>query len=204
MGIGTYLLDKEHLPIYPEFEDNTVVMDENEPSSAQAHEKREKARAEKAAKMPTVEEASQVFLKSKQDQLGYLIQSTLRIEKGLATLIKNQESLERIIEQKFYDLDVKVTEIQTAVEQLQEEGEEKKGKSTTDAFKRVPRGPRSAVVPVTDTQALVSAPAATAPVPPPTPTPSAPTISSEAFVLGVLSTPPPEDQACESFSTMNF
>ena len=68
--------------------------------------------------MPSVEEASQVFLKSKQDQLGYLIQSTLRIEKGLATLTQNQESLERIIEQKFYDLDVKVTEIQSVVEQL--------------------------------------------------------------------------------------
>ena len=54
------------------------------------HMKRiEKAKAEKAAKMPTMEEASQVFLKSKQDQLGYLIQSTLRIEKGLATLTKN-------------------------------------------------------------------------------------------------------------------
>ena len=46
--------------INPEFEDNAVVMDENEPSSAQAHEKREKAKAEKAAKMPTAEEASQV------------------------------------------------------------------------------------------------------------------------------------------------
>ena len=111
MGTGTYLLDKEHLALYPEFEDNTIVMTENEPSSAQAHEKREKARAEKAAKMPTVEEASQVFLKTKQDQLGYLIQSTLRIEKGLATLTQNQESLERIIEQKYYNLDVKVTEI---------------------------------------------------------------------------------------------
>ena len=98
MGTGKYILDKEHLPIYPEFEDNTVVMNENEPSSAQAHEKREKARAEKAAKMPTAEEAAQVFLKSKQDQLAYLIQSTLRIEKGLATLTQNQESLERIIE----------------------------------------------------------------------------------------------------------
>ena len=145
--------------------------------------------------MPTAEEASQVFLKSKQDQLGYLIQSTLRIEKGLATLTKNQESLERIIEPKFYDLDVKVTEIQTAVEQLQEEAEEKKGKSTTDAFARVPRGQRSAAVPVTDTRATTSAPAATAPVPPPAATPPAPATSSEAFVLGVLSTPPPEDQA---------
>ena len=145
--------------------------------------------------MPSVEEASQVFLKSKQDQLAYLIQSTLRIEKGLATLTQNQESLERIIETKFYDLDLKVTEIQTAVEQLQEEIEEKKGKATTDAFERVPRGQRSAAVPVTDTRASVSAPAATAPVPPPAPTPSAPTTSSEAFILGVLSTPPPKDQA---------
>ena len=134
-------------------------------------------------------------MKSKQYQLGYLIQSTLRIEKGLATLTKNKESLERIIETKFYDLDVKITEIQTAVEQLQEEAEEKKGKSTTDAFARVPRGQRSAVVLVTDTRATTSAPAATAPVPPPAATPPAPATSSEAFVLGVLSTPPPKDQA---------
>ena len=51
-----------------------VVMNEEDPSSVQAHEKREKARAEKAARMSTAEEASEVFLKSKQDQLGYLIQ----------------------------------------------------------------------------------------------------------------------------------
>ena len=49
----------------------------------------------------------------------------MRIEKGLATLTQNQESLERIIETKFYDLDLKVTEIQTTVEQLQEEAEER-------------------------------------------------------------------------------
>ena len=36
MGTGTYLLDKGHLPLHPEFEDNTVVMNEDEPSSAQA------------------------------------------------------------------------------------------------------------------------------------------------------------------------
>ena len=68
MGTGTYLLDKEHLPLLPEFEDNEVVMIVNEPSSAQAQEKRSKGKAEKAAKMPSVEEASQVFLKSKHDQ----------------------------------------------------------------------------------------------------------------------------------------
>ena len=56
------MLDKEHLPLKPDFEDNTVVMDEEDPSSVQAHEKREKARAEKVAKMPSAKEASQVFL----------------------------------------------------------------------------------------------------------------------------------------------
>ena len=126
MGTGIYLLDKEHLPLCPEFEDNIVVMNEEEPSSAQAQEKRAKANAEKAARMPSAKEASQVFLKSKQYQLGYLIQATLRIEKGLATLTQNQESLERVIETKFYDLDLKVTEMQTKIEQLQEEAEESK------------------------------------------------------------------------------
>ena len=109
MGTGTYLLDKEHLPLKPDFEDNTVVMDATDPTSVDAQEKREKAKAEKAAKMPSAEEASQVFLKSKQDQLGYLIQATLRIEKGLATLTRNQESLERIVETKFHALYVKMT-----------------------------------------------------------------------------------------------
>ena len=65
MGTGTYLLDKDHMPICPDFEDNTVVMDENEPSSLHAQAKKEKAGAEKAAKMPTIDEASQYFLKSK-------------------------------------------------------------------------------------------------------------------------------------------
>mgnify|MGYP005815421745 CR=1 FL=1 len=40
----------------------------------------------------------------------------MRIEKSLVTLSQNQESLERIIETKIHDLDVKVTEIQTIVE----------------------------------------------------------------------------------------
>nr|XP_045086343.1 uncharacterized protein LOC123494510 [Aegilops tauschii subsp. strangulata] len=163
MGTGTYLLDKEHPPLRPDFEDNIVVMNDEDHTSVEAQEKREKAKAKKAAKMPSVEEASQVFLKSKQYQLGYLIQATLRIEKGLATLTQNQDILERIIETKFYDLDLKVTEMQTTVEQLQEEAEEKKGKATTYAFERVPRAQRSAAVPVTDTRATTSAPWAATP-----------------------------------------
>ena len=136
-------------------------------------------------------------MKTKQEQLRYLIASTLRIEKGLATLNQNQESLERIMEQKFYDLDVKVTEIQSVVEQLQEDMQERKGKTTTAAFARVPSAQRSAAVHVTDTRATSSAPA-TAPTAPgqpaPAPTPPAPSTSTEAFVQGAISTPPTEDQ----------
>ena len=53
-------------------------------------------------------------------------------------------------------------------------------------------------MPVTDTRATSSAPATapTAPVQPaPAPTPLAPSTSTEAFVQGAISTPPPEDQA---------
>ena len=97
-----------------------------------------------------------------------------------------------------YDLHLKVTEIQTAVEQLQEEEEERRGKATIDAFQRVPRGQRSVAVPVPDTRVTSSALEATPSVPPPATTPPAPTTPTNAFVLGVLSTPPPEDQASET------
>ena len=188
-------MDKEHFPLYPDFEDNEVVMNEDDPQSVQSQEKKEKAKREKAAKMPTQEEASEYFLKTKQEQLGYLIASSLRIEKGLATLTQNQESLERIVEQKFYHLDVKVTEIQSVVEQLQDDMQERKGKTTTDAFARVPRAQRSAALPVPDTRATSSVPATTSVPPAPAPTPPAPCTSTNAFILGVLSTPPPKDQA---------
>ena len=74
------------------------------------------------------------------------------------------------------------------MEQLQDDMHERKGKTTTDAFARVPRAQRSAAVPVTNTRATSSAPA-------PAPTPPAPSTSTEAFIQGAISTPPPEDQA---------
>ena len=50
--------------------------------------------------------------------MQYLLEATLRIERSLVNLTQTQASFERIIETKFHDLDVKVTEIQTTVEQL--------------------------------------------------------------------------------------
>ena len=148
---------------------------------------RERAKAAKAASAP---DASIVMLKTKQDQLSYLLEATVRIDKGLATLTQNQESLERIIETKFHDLDVKVTEIQTTVEKLQEEVEDRSDRPTTDAFQRVPRAQRSAAMPVVgDTRTTIFAPAATASVIPPVSTPPAPQTSAEAFADGLVSTP---------------
>ena len=102
------------------------------------------------------------------------------------------------MEQRFYDLDVKVTEIQSVVEQLQDDMQERKGRTTTDAFARVPQAQRSTAVPVADTRVTSSAPATTPVQPAPAPTPPAPSTSTEAFVLGVIRTPPPEDQARET------
>lgn len=64
-GTGTYLHDKEHLPLRLEFEDNEVVMDASHPTCVEAQEKREKAKATKAAKPTSAPDASQVMLKTK-------------------------------------------------------------------------------------------------------------------------------------------
>ena len=83
--------------------------------------------------------------------MTYLQDATLRIDRSLSNISKNQESLEWIVETKIHDLDVKITEVQTVVEKLQEDVEasriaaEDSGdeRPTTQRFKTVPRAPRS-------------------------------------------------------------
>nr|XP_045088124.1 myosin-11-like [Aegilops tauschii subsp. strangulata] len=189
VGTGTYLLDKEHIPLRPDFEDNEVVMDASHPTSVEAHEKIEKAKATKAAKAASAPDASIVNLKTKQDQLTYLLEATLRIEKSLANLTKNQESLERIVEDKMYNLDVKVREIQTIVEKLRDDAEDNDDRPTTDRFRSVPRAQRSIAEPVADLRSAHSAPATTTTVSPPVSTPPTPQTLAKAFADGLLSTP---------------
>jgi hypothetical protein len=99
---STYLLDHEHLPLLPEFEDNVVVMDPSHPTSAEAGERIRAAQAAKEAEKASAPNAPIANLKSKSDQMTYLLEATLRIEQSLANLSKNQASLERIVEAKFY------------------------------------------------------------------------------------------------------
>jgi hypothetical protein len=196
VGTSTYLLDREHLPLRPEFEDDVVVMDPSHPTSAQAQEKIRAAAAAKEAQKASAPNAPIANLKSKNDQMTYLLEATLRIDRSLANLTKNQASLERIVESKIYDLDVKITEVQTIVEKLRDDVEisraaaEDNGddRPMTERFQTVPRAPRSAAVPVADTRTTVSGPA-TATVPPPVSTPPAQQTSAEAFVDALISTP---------------
>jgi hypothetical protein len=185
------------LPLRPEFEDNVIVMDPSHPTSAQAQEEIHKAQEAKAAKEALAPNAPIAILKSKSDQMTYLLEASLRIEQSLANLSKNQASLERIVEAKFYELDVKVTEIQTTVEKLKSDvdivrtaiDDSGDDRPTTDRFQTVPRAARSAAVPVVDPRTTVSAPAATATVPPQVSTPPAQQTSAKAFADALLSTP---------------
>lgn len=111
----------------------------------------------------------------------------------------NQKSLERIVETKFHDLDVKVTELTTIVEQLHHEvdsmkipcsssDDEESPLPTTTRFRNQTR---FIVVPVLkvrpSSSALALAPARASPVS----TPSDLGTLGEAFVDALLSTPSP-------------
>jgi hypothetical protein len=123
----SFLLDREHLPLRPEFEDNTVTMDASHPTSAKAQASAEASRSSG----PSAPSAP--VLKTKVDQMQHLIQATQRIEKSLADLAANQKSIERNVETKFHDLDIKVTEIQTVVETFKSQVDEVwKGTSSDD------------------------------------------------------------------------
>jgi hypothetical protein len=79
-------------------------MDASHPTSAEAHASAEAVRTLGPSAPPAP------VLKTK-DQIQHLLQATQRIEKSLADMVANQKRLETIIETKFYDLDIKVTEI---------------------------------------------------------------------------------------------
>lgn len=100
-----------------------MVMEPSHPTPVQAQEKIQVVVAAKAAKKAYAPNAPIANLKSKNDQMTYLLEATLMIERSLDNLIKNQESLKRIVDTKIHDLDVKITEVQTIVEKLRDDVE---------------------------------------------------------------------------------
>ncbi|KAE8786953.1 nucleolysin tiar [Hordeum vulgare] len=60
-------------------------------------------------------------LKTQGEQMAFLVSTVQGMEKNIQEIMQNQKSLERIVETKFDNMDMKVTELTTIVKQLQHE-----------------------------------------------------------------------------------
>ncbi|KAE8781486.1 hypothetical protein D1007_45268 [Hordeum vulgare] len=75
---------------------------------------REAAQAEASRNAP----APTPQLRTRDEQMSFLVGTIQGMEKKISEIFLNYKSLERIVETKFHDLDVKVTELTTIVEHL--------------------------------------------------------------------------------------
>ncbi|KAE8790624.1 hypothetical protein D1007_35046 [Hordeum vulgare] len=55
------------------------------------------------------------------DQMTFLITGIQGMEKNIKDILLDQKSLERIVETKFHDLDIKATKLTTTVNHLKQE-----------------------------------------------------------------------------------
>ncbi|KAE8768212.1 hypothetical protein D1007_60344 [Hordeum vulgare] len=53
--------------------------------------------------------------------MAFLVSIVQGMEKNIQEIMQNEKSLERVVETKFHNMDVKVTELTTIVRQLQHE-----------------------------------------------------------------------------------
>ncbi|KAE8777471.1 hypothetical protein D1007_49702 [Hordeum vulgare] len=117
LGKHAYLLDRPHLPLQAEFEDNEVVMDGNDPNSAAARMAAEAAEAEATGNRPPPVPQ----LRTQAEQIAFPVSTVQGMEKNIQEIMQNQKSLERVVVTKIQNMDMKVTELTTIVRQLQHE-----------------------------------------------------------------------------------
>ncbi|KAE8798956.1 hypothetical protein D1007_25675 [Hordeum vulgare] len=60
-------------------------------------------------------------LRTPAEQMSFLVSTVQGMEKNIQEIMQNQKSLERVVETKFDNMDVKVTELTSIVSQLQHE-----------------------------------------------------------------------------------
>ena len=187
-----FALDRPHLPLQPDLEDNIVVMDPEHPTSAAAQAQAE-AEAARATSAPVP--------RSRNEQMDLLITTVQGMQKDIKDILANQHSLVRIMENRIKTLNDKVDGLTKTVNELKKEVDSVPSPDTSDDEDDSPLRPgthfttqaRSATVPAPDLRRSSSAPATvtsapSAPVPPvSTPTPS--TTSAKIFADAVLSTP---------------
>ncbi|KAE8766919.1 hypothetical protein D1007_61789 [Hordeum vulgare] len=89
-------------------------MDDNDPNSAAA---RMGAEAEADRNMPPLVPE----LRTQAEQIAFLVSTVQGMEKNILEIMQNQKSLENVVETKFDNMDVKVTELTTNARQLQHE-----------------------------------------------------------------------------------
>ncbi|KAE8782965.1 hypothetical protein D1007_43593 [Hordeum vulgare] len=77
----------------------------------------EVAKAEAARNMPPPVPQ----LRTPAEKMAFLVSTVQGMEKNIQEIMQNQKSLERVVETKFHNMDVKVTELATIVTQLQHE-----------------------------------------------------------------------------------
>ncbi|KAE8781620.1 hypothetical protein D1007_45145 [Hordeum vulgare] len=88
----------------------------------------EAGRAGRAAvRMATEAEASRnrpppvPHLRTQAEKMAFLVSTLQGMEKNIQEIMQNQKSLERVVETKFHNMDMKVTVLTTIVRQLQHE-----------------------------------------------------------------------------------
>ncbi|KAE8775605.1 nucleolysin tiar [Hordeum vulgare] len=100
-------------------------------------------------------------LRTQSEKMAFLVSSIQGMEKNIEEILQNHKSLERVMETKFHDMDVKVTELTTIVKQLQHEVDsEEIPHSDDDENEDSPpltttwssTQPRSAIVPASETR----------------------------------------------------
>ncbi|KAE8791236.1 hypothetical protein D1007_34366 [Hordeum vulgare] len=60
-------------------------------------------------------------LRTQAQKMAFQVSTVQGMEKNIWEIMQNQKSLERVVETKFHNMDVKVTELTTIVRQLQRE-----------------------------------------------------------------------------------
>ncbi|KAE8814010.1 nucleolysin tiar [Hordeum vulgare] len=60
-------------------------------------------------------------LRTQAEQMTFLVSIVQGMEKNIQEIMQNQKSLERVVETKFHNMDMKVTQLTTIVRQLQHE-----------------------------------------------------------------------------------
>ncbi|KAE8818233.1 hypothetical protein D1007_04111 [Hordeum vulgare] len=60
-------------------------------------------------------------LRTQAEKMAFLVSSVQCMEKNIQEILQSRKSLERVVETKFHDMDVKVSKLTTIVNQLQRE-----------------------------------------------------------------------------------